>query len=86
MTDFIMPAIKPQCRGRKSQTFYFRDLEGAVYEVHSIRRFSELTNIPLKSFYALTSGRANTLYGITVVGEDEEIPENVRVVTSDTGK
>lgn len=85
MTDFIMPAIKPQSRGRKSQTFYFRDLEGAVYEVHSIRRFSELTGIPLKSFYALTSGRANTLYGITLVDESEIDTKNVRKVYSNTG-
>lgn len=85
MNDFIMPAIKPQSRGRKSQTFYFRDLEGQVYEVHSIRRFSELTGIPLKSFYALTSGRAKTLYGLTFI-EPEEIPENVRIVYANTGK
>lgn len=86
MTDFIMPSIKPQCRGRKSQTFHFRDLEGAVYEVHSIRRFSELTGIPLKSFYALTSGRANTLYGITLLSEEDEIPVDVRKVFANTGK
>lgn len=86
MNEFIMPAIKPQSRGRKSQTFYFRDLEGAVYEVHSIRRFSELTSIPLKSFYALTSGRANTLYGMTMLGEDDVVPQDVRKVYSNTGK
>ena len=86
MTDFIMPAMKPQSRGRKSQVFYFRDLEGAVYEVHSIRRFSELTNTPLKSFYALTSGRANTLKGLTLLRDLEEVPADVRVVTSNTGK
>lgn len=84
MSKFVMPAIMPQSRGRKAQTFHFRDLEGKVYEVNSIRRFSELTEIPLKSFYALTSGRSATLYGLTLVGEHEEIPEDVIVVNADT--
>lgn len=84
MSKFIMPAIKPQSRGRKSQTFFFLDLEGKVYEVNSIRRFSELTGIPMKSFYALTSGRAATLYGLTLLSEDSEIPKERIVVNADT--
>lgn len=84
MSKFIMPAMKPQSRGRKAQTFHFRDLEGKVYEVNSIRRFSELTEIPMKSFYALTSGRSATLYGLTMVGSDEKIPDDVIVVNADT--
>lgn len=86
MSKFIMPAIKAQSRGRKSQTFYFRDLEGKVYKVNSIRRFSELTEIPMKSFYALTSGRAATLYGLTLVPEDTEFKEDTIIieVNSDT--
>lgn len=85
MNDFIMPAFKEQTRGRKSQVFFFRDMEGAVYEVHSIRRFSELTELPLKSFYSLTSGRSKSLKGITLV-DPEDAPENTRKVFADTGK
>lgn len=86
MSKFIMPAMKAQSRGRKSQTFFFRDLEERVYKVNSIRRFSELTEIPMKSFYALTSGRAATLYGLTLVPEDEKLVEGTVIieVNSDT--
>lgn len=83
MNKIKMPAMKPQTRGRKSQVFFIRDVEGDVFEVHSLRRFAELTKKPLKSYYSLTSGRSATFFGMTMV-DPEDAPDDCILVTADT--
>ena len=83
MNKFVMPTLESQPRGPKPNPVNLVDKEGKVYHVLSLRRFSELTGIPAKSFYPLIKGKAKTLYGLTVFEGDIDSVEHF-VVDRDT--
>lgn len=85
MSKFVMPTLEAQPRGPKPKQVNLVDKEGKVYKVNSLRRFSELTGIPVKSFYPLVNGKAKTLYGLTVYEGDIDSVEHY-IVDSDTNK
>lgn len=85
MTNFVMPTLESQPRGPKPKPVNIIDKDGKVYHVKSLKRFAELTNIQVKSFYPLINGRAKTLYGLSIYEGDINDVEHF-VVDRDTGK
>lgn len=70
MSKFVMPTLESQPRGPKPKPVNIIDKTGNIYHVKNLKRFAELLNIQVKSFYPLINGRAKTLYGLSMYEGD----------------
>lgn len=61
-----MPTLKSVRRGRQPRGITIIDSAGKIYKLNSVRRFAEMLEIPRESFYALSAGKMNTLYGMKI--------------------
>lgn len=69
---FPMPTIKPGRRGQPPKGITIIDSEGKIYKLNSVRRFSEMLDIPRESFYALSARKMKSLYGMKMYDESLE--------------
>ena len=65
-----MPTLKSVRRGRQPRGITVIDTEGRIYKLNSVRRFAEMLDIPRESFYALSAGKMQTLYGMKIYEGD----------------
>ncbi|MGL4519521.1 MAG: hypothetical protein ACRCUJ_07575 [Phocaeicola sp.] len=65
-----MPTLKSVRRGRQPRGITIIDSAGMIYKLNSVRRFAEMLDIPRESFYALSAGKMQTLYGMKIYNGD----------------
>ncbi len=65
-----MPTLKSVRRGRQPRGITVIDAAGVIYKLNSVRRFAEMLEIPRESFYALSAGKMQTLYGMKIYEGD----------------
>ncbi|MGL4519202.1 MAG: hypothetical protein ACRCUJ_05695 [Phocaeicola sp.] len=65
-----MPTLKSVRRGRQPRGITIIDAAGTVYKLNSVRRFAEMLEIPRESFYALSAGKMQSLYGMKIYDGD----------------
>lgn len=68
--NFPMPTLKSVRRGRQPRGITVIDTDGRIYKLNSVRRFAEALEIPRESFYALSAGKMQTLYGMKIYEGD----------------